>query len=68
MIVTWKENRKFVQMDDDVLLDNLDKEDRFVLVSSRNVRATGYYQKLFEKYDLILHKEYRELDLYYYSG
>ena len=55
-------------MDDDVLLDNLDKEDRFVLVSSRNVRATGYYQKLFEKYDLILHKEYRELDLYYYSG
>jgi mannosyltransferase len=68
MIVTWEENRKFVQMDDDLLLERLDNEGRFVLVSSRNVRASGYYQKLFEKYDLILHKEYRELDLYYYSG
>jgi mannosyltransferase len=67
--LTWSENRKLKRIDENKLFKKLDKEEKFWLISSRNVKTKDYYLKLIEgKYNLVLSKELKEVKMFLYSG
>lgn len=66
--LTWDVGWTPHYIDERRLLQRLDQEDFFWLISSRNVVAGDYYKNILdEEFDLISSKEYNELTLYYYS-
>ena len=66
--LTWEDKRQLKKINESLLLEKLNTENYFLVISSRNIKTGDYYiQLLNKKYQLIKSKEFKESRVYYYK-